>query len=268
MKNIRLFWFSEIHLLNKKHENYGDLLGKYLVEKISKAKVSFVNPRKFNLLDFFKPKFFTIGSILANVKGNSVVWGSGIIQADAKVNKAEFLAVRGPRTRKRLLELGYTCPEIYGDPAILLPDFYNPKVKKKYKFGIIPHYVDYKLIKDAVNTDSFKVINLMTNDIEEVTNQILECENIISTSLHGIIVPHAYNIPAIRVKFSSKIFGDDIKYLDYYESMGIKPYNININLEDFNEEFFNKILLENQSLPNPIYLEKNKKDLMSVCPFI
>ena len=95
MKNIRLFWFSEIYLLNKTKENYGDLLGKYLVEKMSNANITFVNPRKINIFNFFKPIYFTIGSILANVKGNAIVWGSGIIQQDAKVNNAKFLAVRG-----------------------------------------------------------------------------------------------------------------------------------------------------------------------------
>jgi DNA-binding transcriptional LysR family regulator len=31
---IRLFWWNEVKMMHKKHENYGDLLGKYLVEKI------------------------------------------------------------------------------------------------------------------------------------------------------------------------------------------------------------------------------------------
>ena len=32
---IRLFWWNEIKMQGKSKENYGDLLGKYLVEKIS-----------------------------------------------------------------------------------------------------------------------------------------------------------------------------------------------------------------------------------------
>lgn len=267
MKNIRLFWFSEVHLLKKSKENYGDLLGKYLVEKISASKVTFVNPRKFSIYNYFKPLYFTIGSILANVKGKAVVWGSGIITKDAKVNPATFLAVRGPHTRNRLLELGYKCPEVYGDPAILLPQFFNPKVTKKYKYGIIPHYVDFKQLKELIHNPEYKVIDLMTNDIEDVTIQILECEKIISTSLHGVIVPQAYGIPSIWIKFSDKIFGDNIKYKDYFDSMGIPFYNINITTNDFNDEFFEQCFNSNQALPSKELLELNTNNLLKVCPF-
>ena len=54
----------------------------------------------------------------------------------------KILSVRGPLTRKRLLELDYECPETYGDSGMILPYFYYPEIKKKYKLGIIPHYID------------------------------------------------------------------------------------------------------------------------------
>ncbi|WP_410503913.1 hypothetical protein [Flavobacterium sp. XN-5] len=33
---------------------------------------------------------------------------------------------------------------MYGDPALLLPRYFNSKVEKKYKYGLVPHYNDYK----------------------------------------------------------------------------------------------------------------------------
>ena len=66
-KKIRLFWFSEPKLMNKPKENYGDLLGKYLVEKISGKKVRFVNPKKWSLFNYVQPIYVTAGSILAHV---------------------------------------------------------------------------------------------------------------------------------------------------------------------------------------------------------
>jgi len=265
---IRIFWFSEIILMRKTKENYGDLLGKYLVEKISKKKVVWVFPKHFSLFNYFKPIYVTAGSILSHVNENCIVWGSGIIQSDQLVKKAKFLAVRGPQTRKRLLELGYELTEVYGDPALLLPTYYFPMILKKYKIGIVPHYNDYKEVKEWYkNEDAVKVIDLMTLDIESTTDEFLECENIISSSLHGLIVAHAYNIPAIWVKFSDKLFGDGIKFQDYFESVGINNYIPN-NINRFvSEEEMLQLLNEFTNLPNEILIQKCKKDLIESCPF-
>ena len=202
-KTIRLFWWNEIKLQGKPKENYGDLLGKYLVEKISNKKVVWSNPGKFSIRDWFSPIYVTIGSILAQVNKKCVVWGSGIISKDYVIKKAKFFAVRGPQTRKLLLEQGHEVPEVYGDPAILLPRYYNPEIPKEYKLGIVPHYNDFKDVKNWLkNKDEILLIDLMTNDIEATTNQFLKCEQIISSSLHGIIIAHAYGIPAIWQRFS------------------------------------------------------------------
>ena len=153
------------------------------------------------------------------------MWGSGIIDKQQSIEKADFRAVRGPQTRKFLLELGYECPEVYGDPALLLSTYYRPEVYKKYKIGVIPHYHDFKVVSENYKNDpEILVIDLMTMDVGEVTRQILSCEKTISSSLHGVIVSHAYEIPSIWVEFSNKIFGDGIKYRDYLESVEIPFY--------------------------------------------
>ena len=59
-----------------------------------------------------------------------------------------------------------------------------------------------------------------TNKIENFINQVLECEKIVSTSLHGIICAHAYNIPACWMKIGNRLIGDDVKFFDYFESVG------------------------------------------------
>lgn len=265
---IRLFWWNEIKLQRKPKENYGDLLSKYLVEKISNKKVVWCKPANFHVQDFFSPIYVTIGSILTHVNKKCIVWGSGIISKEFEIKKAVFLAVRGPQTRKHLIDQGYQVPEIYGDPALLLPKYYNPKIAKAYKIGVIPHYRDFKKVSEFYkDQESVLLINLMTNNVEEITDLFLKCEKIVSSSLHGIIVAHAYRIPAVWQKFSDDVFGDDIKYQDYFESVNIKPYvplviDKKMNINDLNLLFDNKEVLPKEEIIDELCLK-----LMAVCPF-
>lgn len=252
-------------------ENYGDLLSLYLARKIAKQKIIPIEHPNKGLQKYFFKNYLSIGSIISTATKKSVVWGSGIIKTNDNIDKAEFLAVRGPRTRKRILELGYNCPETYGDPAILLPNFYSPTVNKKYKIGIIPHYVDYKEV-DAVfkSNKDVRVIDLMTNSIENTTQDILECERIISSSLHGVIIAQTYRIPALWVKFSDKLFGDNVKFYDYYESMNINfPKACFIAPKALTEKKIEQLLETNTSvlLQDENLLELRKNELLKSCPF-
>lgn len=269
MGKIHLYWWSEIFIQRKDKENYGDILGKYLVEKISGTNVTWYNPGKRRFFGSKKVVFATIGSILGHIKKDWFVWGSGIISKSDKVAEGVFLAVRGPQSRRYLTNLGYSVPEIYGDPGLLLPDFYNPiETKKTYKLGIIPHYNDYKKVKELYKgVAEIKVIDLMTNDIEATTNEILSCEKILSSSLHGIIIPHAYEIPAVWIRFSDKVFGDGIKYQDYFESVALEPYVPAIYSNPLTLEEAVNILDKFPNLPDKLIVEKLKTGIMEVCPF-
>lgn len=271
MKNtIPLFWYSTTRIENMSKENFGDLLSKYLVEKISNKKVKWVLPFKYKLLGVYKKHYTVIGSILSHVSERSIVWGSGIIEKNEKVRKATFLAVRGPKTRERLLDLGYSVPEIYGDPAILTPTFYNPKIDKKHSIGIICHYVDHDDVVNRVVSNDVKVINLLTNDIESKIDEILSCKSIISSSLHGVIVGQAYGIPSLWVKFSDKLYGDDIKFQDYYESVKL-PFRNAVFLEkEISKDYLYSLLKKNIdiTLVKDNVLKGLREQLMDVCPFL
>jgi pyruvyltransferase len=267
-KRLRLFWWNEIKIMHKKKENYGDMMGKYLVEKISGKSVDWVFPKHFSFKNYFQPIYVTIGSILTHVNEHCVVWGSGIISKEYSIKKAKFLAVRGPQSRQYLLNQGYEVPDIYGDPALLLPDYYAPVIEKKYKFGIVPHYTDYKkIMQEYQDQKEVLIIDLMTNDVEEVTNLFLQCGRIISSSLHGIIVSHAYQIPAVWVKFSDKLFGDGIKFQDYFESVEINPYLPSVIEGIIKIEQMNQLFEKYPALPRKEVVEELKEGLMRVCPF-
>ncbi len=270
MLKIYLYWFS----LNRtdKKENFGDLLSMYLIKHFSKRKIIYVKHPSMRRYKYFIKHYLTIGSILEVANKNSIVWGSGIIRRNDSIKRAKFLAVRGPITKKRLEELGYIIPEYMGDPSILLSDIY--KVNKslpKYEIGVIPHYVDYDAINDKLKNDSrFKVIDLITDSVETTIDLICKCKYVISSSLHGIIVPHTYGIPALWVRFSNKLGGDNVKFYDYFESVQIQYSDeIILSADNINYDLILELIknYNHRLLPENQVIQSRKSDLKKSNPF-
>lgn len=168
-----------------------------------------------------------IGSIVENfTNSKSIIWGSGAISGEKplKVKPLKVCAVRGPLTRDYLIRNGVECPEVYGDPALLLPLIYRHNVSVKYKIGIIPHYSELSLphVMSFVETHpEVKIIKLRNyKSWTDVIDQILSCEFIVSSSLHGLIVSDAYGVPNIWAQFSNNVEGGEFKYKDYFAGVG------------------------------------------------
>jgi hypothetical protein len=196
--------------------NLGDILSPLLIKRLYDYELKYDS-------SFDKHHLLAVGSILSKATGKSTVWGSGIINSsEVPSREARYLAVRGPLSYERIIQVGGKCPEVFGDPALLLPLVHAPDISKKYKLGIIPHYVDYDTVRQWYSDTDIPVINILNADPLSVVDQILECENIISSSLHGLIISNAYGIPAKWVKFSNKLVGDDVKFLDYHASVNMK----------------------------------------------
>ncbi len=190
--------------------NFGDVLTPKILEYYN-IKYEFCK-NNFNLM--------SVGSIAHRAPDNCIVLGSGIMWENSILNlNAKWKFVRGPHTRQAIIKSGGHCPEIYGDPALLLPMFCNES-KKEYDVGIAPHTIDYDIVKEKF--PKYNIINLNNSNPLEVAKEITKCRSIISSSLHGIICAHAYNIPCAWVKFSDRLKGDGIKFKDHYESIGLK----------------------------------------------
>jgi len=267
-KKINLFWWSSVVFEGKSQENFGDILSKYLVERISRKEIVWKHPIKHRWNPFHKKIYFTTGSILAHVTKRCIVWGSGIISKTDDVKEAEFLAVRGPETYAFLKEKGYKVNKVFGDPAIVLPTLYRPKQIQKSELGIIPHYVDFELVSDWYRDQpEIKVIDLLDDDVEAVIDEIYSCENIISSSLHGVIVSHAYNIPAVWVQFSKKLSGDNIKFVDYFKSVKLRPYQAEYVQNRKSLEELKNLSNNHPNLPEKSIIKELTEKLMAVCPF-
>ena len=206
---------------------------------------------------------------MGSAKHNSVIWGTGLMFGTEHLPKPRrIISVRGPLTRKRLQELGHSCPEKYGDIGLILPYVFYPTVEKKYALGIIPHYIDAPLLEQFVDTDDTRVLLIdVTEPIQVVIRNILQCRHIASSSLHGIIVSHAYNIPAVWGKFSNKMGGGGFKYRDYYGSIGIDNYSTLDPFEITTQIAVEHIVQHLQKYPNPEFPIRTKH-ILQLCPFI
>jgi pyruvyltransferase len=203
--------------------NWGDTVNPYIFEKITGRKVISSNSM-FNYLK--KPEILGIGSIIVGDLSNYVIWGSGIISEKTTLltKPKEVLALRGLNTLKKIREVGGDC-DVFGDPVLLFPEIFSAENSvKKYKYGIIPHFKDkssigIQKIHDLQNPE-IKIIDIQSG-IEDFVNDVLSCENILSSSLHGLILAEAYGIPTCRLVFSNKLLGGDFKFYDYYSGVGI-----------------------------------------------
>ncbi|NJB86681.1 pyruvyl transferase [Lewinella marina] len=237
--SVRANLFTDNILLYWSHSkggtfNFGDILNPYLVEALTGQKC-------INLKDIYliknRRKFTCIGSVLdQNIRfGGFEVWGSGFIRKPDNLPYTPSVvhAVRGPLSRDVYESFNIDCPPVYGDPAILLPRLYNPDIAIKHKVGIVPHYteLEHPSLKTFLNNnEDVKLISVL-NGVEAFVDDILSCERILSSSLHGLIASDAYNIPNKHVVIGDKLHGGRFKFVDYYSSVNNRDYTA-ISLTD------------------------------------
>lgn len=270
--------------------NFGDILSPFIVQRLSEQSIEhkecyrglryvfletlkrltgYVKKPLSSINYPFQNNLHAVGSILSWGNGCSTIWGSGFMnESDGFKGESKVLAVRGKYTSEKLQKMGFQGCNVYGDPALLLPLLYEPKKIKSCKLGIIPHMseVDYFINNYA---DSNKIIDLRTFDVERIIEEICSCEYILSTSLHGIIVAHAYGIPALWIK-KHYINTDGFKFKDYFSSVDIDLYD---GFESFEELLHDENKMESlfrlhskYSLPN-CNLETLRTRLLGAAPF-
>lgn len=184
-----------------RQSNFGDTLTPIILEYATGLRVRYSTT---------PGKFLAIGSIIHYAERGDILWGPGLLKdIRLALPAVEVLALRGPLTARNC---GVNI-DVFGDPAILLPLIYRPSVEKKHKVGIIPHYIDKNRVTGG------HVIDIEA-PWRKVIDAILECERIVSSSLHGIIAAEAYGIPAEWTVLSDQVFGGQFKFHDYMLGTG------------------------------------------------
>lgn len=250
-----------------RHRNWGDDLNYYFLRELTGRPI--VMYHNFKLAKWLHLKnYFCIGTVLDNYTDNSrcnnssIVWGTGCVGVLWQLDNPRcIIAVRGPYTSNYLRRYGVSSPDVYGDPALLLPLVYQPKgglkVKgakfkvfsslspsikkgnkdetlnqgketKRYRLGIIPHVVDlhHPVIEEIRDkyADEVLIIDLAHyKKWTDVIDQICSCERVLSSSLHGLIVSDAYQVPNCWIELSGKMPGGYFKYFDYLSSVHRAP---------------------------------------------
>lgn len=198
--------------------NFGDMITPPLVERMRSGRSTGVAGRKAG------PRILGIGSILHFARDGDVVWGSGvngkIPLTSYAARRLDVRAVRGPKTRAFLAELGIDAPEIYGDPALLLPRF-MPELRTwasapSYDLAVVPNVNDFRGIAKSPD-----VIN-PRSPLMDVLERIARSRFVVSSSLHGVVVAESLGIPARLVKPRHE---HPFKYEDYYLGTGRSELN-------------------------------------------
>lgn len=220
--------------------------------------------KKYN--NEFKTNYLMIGSIFIDkyINDFTEVWGSGMLRHKILYKKPnKVYAVRGPKTRDICLQSNIDCPEIYGDPALLIPYYYYPYIMKKYKLGIIPHHshINSDILNKFKDNENIKIINFTKyNDWKDIIKEIIECEFIVSESLHGLIISETYRIPNIWISLGNNI-GQNLKYEDFFLSINKPLYDSYLVTSETTYEDLLK-LKDNYNSTFEIDLQK----LVDVCP--
>jgi len=221
---------DHLNVLSFLTDNYGDYYNRIIFNQIANKNIHITDINLYRRLEFIKsfyskkPLFVGIGSILHFATQQTVVWGTGSLwyNSTPPEKPKKILAVRGYYTGRNLEGKGYEFDRIYGDPGLLASKFYQPEnnsFQKKYRLGIIPHLFEKKLkiINDFKDIDDIKIIDIENTD--NLFEEMNSCENIASSSLHGLVFADSFQIPNTWIKLSDKIHGGEFKYLDYYSSL-------------------------------------------------
>lgn len=242
-------------------ENFGDLLSPWLVQKLSGKPV--------RVADRKKPHYVVIGSIANQGTEHSILWGTGMYGTESKQEvavKARYLAVRGPLTRAKLSAskgFGAKVPKVYGDPALLLPLLHWPKIRITHEYGVCVRWSEREW-RESSYGPGVKLIDFSRTDVEGVIEDMLSCRRILTSSLHGLVLADAYNIPSAWLASSSPR-GGEFKYYDYFAS--VQKWRIPQELDLTKGRVTAELLRESFTF-NSSAIIFDYAPLLDACPFL
>ena len=204
---VSVYWWRGV-------PNLGDSVSRVLVAGLSGRPVEPAEKRD-------RGKLIACGSTIHRARRGDRVWGTGTLHEEQiPASRAiEICAVRGPETAKILRNAGFECPDVFGDPALLLPEVCpreRPRAPR-YRVGVVPHYQDKGRL--SIEDPAVAILDIQ-GSLDAYLDLLLECERIVSSSLHGVIFAEAYGISAQELRLGDDVRGAAHKFTDYYRGTG------------------------------------------------
>jgi pyruvyltransferase len=203
-------------LFGRRVNNFGDLLGPLIVNGL-RAWLGLSDARPAR-----STRLFSVGSVLHYARAGDTIWGSGVnghwLSAQYRL-PLDIRALRGPLSRRFLLERGAAdIPEIYGDPALLLP-LVRPDLRA------VPTTIPVTVVANINEPEAFALPQPCSSPhvldprspLETCLKTIAASELVVGTSLHALIVAEALGIGARAIRSRGE---GTFKYRDYYLGTG------------------------------------------------
>ncbi|MBL8599244.1 MAG: polysaccharide pyruvyl transferase family protein [Devosia sp.] len=216
-----LYWYDE-------DPNFGDIIAPWMHTMATGRRSVNVRLRGGTSE---RPGIVTIGSLLHELdRPGHTVWGTGLIcpideWIKAKLENAKpsrIEAVRGHLTSNELVnQLGWDIPQVFGDPALLLPRYYRPRIRPELrdKIAVIPHYIHLDRFREMAPDTSIVLVDARQHP-SKVIDAIASVERVVSTSLHGVICAQAFGKPWVSLLLAdSPLVGGSFKFEDFFSNL-------------------------------------------------
>lgn len=261
-------------------DNMGDKLNAYLMRRLFGYEIVRRTPLTCELsgigsglgqFTYSQKKWLSSAEVITGkLWPETFVWGTGFIdqREDAPFYRGnmKFCAVRGQLSKQRVEKLlGKQMKIPVGDGGILTERAFDRPIEKKYEVGIIAHYKEQGELVFMQLAQQFPkslIINVRQSP-EIVAEQIAQCECILSSSLHGLILADSFHIPNLHIKVSNAMLGDGFKYADYYSSYGIEDIKKDLNRESIHSLYD---VYDNYHV-TPQMVEQQKNAMQAAFPF-
>jgi hypothetical protein len=210
---LKVFWYP----CGRRHGNFGDMLTPMLLDYFDVA---------YEWAPAERADLVGIGSVCEKIPASfqGIIWTSGNLMGDHRNQfpEARVVALRGKLTQART-QCSNSESILLGDGGLLC-HLLAPPVTKRYKLGVIPHYVDHghEILNAIAGASSEICVIDVCDEAHKVIRQVAQCENILSSSLHGLILADSLRIPNRWLRAFGEVLGAGFKFRDYYSAFGIE----------------------------------------------